>query len=214
LANLILEALKARGLTIDKLSQLTGVSERSLSLILEDQYEKLPPAPYVRGYIVKIAEVLNLEPQKLWQEYLKNNSSIRRSGNEDTLPQNRFAIPKFNKKIAVSSAIIVLVAGYLIFRLPGLLGQPELSITNPGDNQAVVSDPNFTIRGIMNPSDELTVNGDAVYPGKDGNFEKNIILQSGFNNVTFQIKKLLGKTYTITRQIFYQSTSTANGKNQ
>ena len=42
----------------------------------------------------------------------------------------------------------------------------------------------------MNPADELTINGEAVYPDKDGNFDKNILLQSGFNNIIFQTKKL------------------------
>ncbi len=101
LANLILEALKLKGLNLDKLSQLTGVSERSLALILEERFEKLPSAPYIHGYLLKIAEVLNLDGQKLWQEYLKNNAEIRRSGQEDTLPLNRFAIPKLNKKTSL-----------------------------------------------------------------------------------------------------------------
>ncbi len=205
LTNLILEALKLKGLNLDKLSQLTGVSERSLALILEERFEKLPPAPYVHGYLMKIAEALNLDGQKLWQEYLKNNSDLRRSGEEDMLPQNRFAIQKMNKKIVVISAAIIVILVYGAFRLPSLFGQPELDISSPKDNPTIVQDSNFTIHGIMNPADELTINGEAVYAQKDGNFEKEILLQSGFNSVTFEIKKILGKTFTITRQIFYQT---------
>ena len=48
LNNLILEALKLKGMNLEKLSQLTGVSEHSLALLLEEQFDKLPPAPYVR----------------------------------------------------------------------------------------------------------------------------------------------------------------------
>jgi lambda repressor-like predicted transcriptional regulator len=214
LANLILEALKLKGLNLDKLSQLTGVSERSLALILEERFDKLPSAPYVHGYLVKIAEILNLDGQKLWQEYLKNNAEIRRSGQEDTLPLNRFAIPKLNKKIIAAAGAVIIVLIFVIFRLPALFGQPELKISNIKDNPTVVQEANFIIRGIMNPADELTVNGEIVYPDKDGNFEKNILLQSGFNNIIFQTKKLLGKTYTVTKQIFYQTTSTTDGKTQ
>lgn len=205
LTNLILEALKMKGLTIDKLSQMTGVSERSLALILEEKFEKLPPSPYVHGYLVKIAEVLNLDGQKLWQEYLKDNDEIRRSGKEDILPPNRFAIPKTNKKMVIGIGAAVIILGYLAFRLPGLFGQPALTISDLNDNPTTVSDPSFTVHGIMNPADELTINGEAVYPKEDGSFEKNLLLQPGFNNVVFQIKKLLGKTNTITKQVFYQT---------
>lgn len=213
LTNLILEALKLKGLTLDKLSQLTGVSERSLALLIEEKFDKLPPAPYVHGYLVKIAEVLNLDGQKLWQEYLKNNSDIRRSGQADILPPNRFAVQRMNKKVIVVSIIIAIVLIYGAFRLPGLFGQPELKISDLSDNTTVVQDSNFTVRGIMNPADELLVNGEAVYPDKDGNFQKNILLQSGFNNIIFQTKKLLGKTHTVTKQIFYQIKSEIKPQN-
>ncbi|MGC9611089.1 MAG: helix-turn-helix domain-containing protein [Minisyncoccia bacterium] len=210
LTNLILEALKLKGLTIDKLSQMTGVSERSLALLLEERFDKLPPAPYVHGYLVKIAEVLNLDGQKLWQEYLKNNEEIRRSGQEDVLPPNRFAIPKINKKLAVGIAAVIIVLCYLAIRLPAVFGQPEITIQGLDNNPTVVQEASTTVHGIMNPADELKINGEAVYPDKDGNFQKNILLQSGFNNIVFQVKKLLGKTYTINKQVFYQTKENKN----
>ena len=108
----------------------------------------------------------------------------------------------------MASIIAGVIIVYLVIRLPGFLGRPELDIENLSADPTVVLSQNFTIRGIMNSSDELTINGEAVYPAKDGSFEKNILLQSGFNSVVFQIKKLLGKTYTVTKQIFYQATST------
>lgn len=205
LTNLILEALKLKGLTIDKLSQTTGVSERSLALLLEERFEKLPPAPYVHGYLIKIAEALNLDGQKLWQEYLKNNSDLRRSGEEDHLPPNRFAVKKMNKKVVGISVAVALILIYAAFRLPSLFGQPELELSNLVENPTVVENSGFTIHGIMNPADELKINGEAVYPSGDGNFQKEILLQSGFNNVIFEIKKILGKTYTVTKQIFYKT---------
>lgn len=210
LASLILEALKLRGLTLDKLSQITGVSERSLALILEERFDKLPPEPYVHGYIIKIAEALNLDGQKLWQEYLKNNEEIRRSGQEDILPPNRFAIPRINKKIAVGVIAAILILGYLAVRLPAIFGQPEIIIQGMDNNPTVVLEASTTIHGIMNPADELKINGEIIYPDKDGNFQKNVLLQSGFNNIVFQIKKLLGKTYTIDKQIFYQTKENQN----
>lgn len=203
-----------KGLTLDKLSQMTGISERSLALILEEQFDKLPPAPYIRGYLLKIAETLNLDGQRLWQEYLKNNSEIRRSGKEDLLPSNRFAIQKVNRKVVAVSAAVLFILVYGISRLPFLFGQPELKITNLTESPTIVQDANFTVHGIINPADELRVNGEAVYPDKDGNFQKNILLQSGFNNIIFQTKKLLGKTYTVTKQIFYQTNKTENGQTQ
>ena len=135
---------------------------------------------------------------------MKNNEEIRRSGKEDILPLNRFAIPKLNKKIIAISGAVVLVLALVIFRLPVFFGQPELKISNINENPTIVYEATFAVHGIMNSADELTINGEAIYPQKDGNFEKNILLQPGFNNVVFQIKKVLGRTYTVEKQIFYQ----------
>jgi len=70
---IIIDALRARGLTVEKLATTTGISERFISGLLDESFEALPPAPYTRGYILKIAEVLGLEGAVLWKEYVRDH---------------------------------------------------------------------------------------------------------------------------------------------
>ncbi len=205
LSSIILESLRAKGLNFERLSQLSGVSERFLNLLIEGKVEKLPSRPYAHGYILKIAEVLNLEGERLWQEFLKNNESIRRSGKNDQLPKNRFIIPKFNKKILIAGFAIIVISGYILAKAPSFLSKPQLNLENLKENKIVVQEPNYTVKGRFNTSDRLTLNDEQIYPDKAGRFEKSIELQPGFNTLTFKIKKFLGKEYVITKQIFYQA---------
>lgn len=215
LSGFIVEALKTRGMTLEKLSQLSGVSEGALELLLEERFDKLPSAPYIHGYLMKIAEVLNIDGKELWQHYLKNNEELRRSGEEDTLPLNRFITPQINKKVVIIAACIIVIGGYFILRLPSLLGKPELNLRNLDENQIIATSPQFTIEGSMDPADKLTVNGEVIYPDKDGLFKKDVSLQPGFNTFIFEVKKLLGSSYTITKQVFYETQkSNNNGSTQ
>ena len=205
LSSIILESLRAKGLNFERLSQLSGVSERFLNLLIEGKVEKLPSRPYTHGYILKIAEVLNLEGEGLWQEFLKNNESLRRSGKNDQLPKNRFTIPKFNKKILIAGFAIIVIGGYILVKVPSFLGRPQLTFENLPDNKIVVQEPNYAIKGKFNLNDKLTLNDEQIYPDRAGHFEKSIGLQPGFNTLTFKIKKFLGQEYVITKQIFYQA---------
>jgi len=203
LSTILVDALRTKNFNLEKLAELTGVSERFLELLIEEKFGRLPSVPYVRGYLMKIAEVLNLNGEKIWAEYLKDNETVHRSGRQDELPRNRFAAKGLDKKTILIIVVAVAIVVYLIFRIPDFLGGPQLTLFNLNENN-VVREPDFNISGKMNPKDELTINGEIIYPQKDGRFEKVIGLQPNVNIVTFKIKRFLGKEYTITRQIIYQ----------
>ncbi len=206
-SSVIIEALKMKGMSVEKLSQLSGVPENVISLILDEKFGKLPAAPYVHGYIMKIGEVLGVDGEEVWTEYLKNKNDLKRSGEKDVLPPNRFEIPKVNKKMAGVIIVAVLIVLYLGFRLPSIMGSPALTFKDLSNGITVTKDQNFTIKGSVSPGDELTVNGESVLPDKDGGFEKTVVLNPGFNTFNFTATRVLGKTFSTTKQIYYQTES-------
>lgn len=212
-SSFIIEALRVKGISVEKISQLSGVPESFISLIIDEKFEKLPPAPYVHGYIIKMSEVLGLDGEKVWNEYFEKDGHLRRSGERDILPPNRFEIPKINKKIAGAIIIAVLIIIYAGIRLPSILGRPTLTLENISGGITVTKEQNFTIKGTVSPGDEITVNGEALLPDRKGYFEKAIVLNPGFNTFTFIATKVLGRTYSVTKQIFYEASST-NAINQ
>lgn len=205
LPSIILDSLRAKGLNLERLSQLSGVSERFLNLLIDGKFEKLPSRPYAHGYLLKIADILNLDGENLWQEFLKNNETIKRSGKNDELPKNRFALPKFNKKFIIAVLLIIVFGIFIAARASSFLSKPQLDLENPKENKIIVQEPNFTVKGKINPEDRLTLNNEQIYPDKSGHFEKIIELQPGFNTLTFKVKKFLGNEHIIAKQIFYEA---------
>ncbi len=203
-SSILIEAIKVKSTSVEKLSQATGVPENVIGLLINEKFDKLPAAPYVHGYLLKISSALNLDGEKVWKEYLSTEDEIRKSGAEDILPPNRFAIPKVNKKIAGVIIGVVLILIYAAFRLPSIVGTPLISFTDMPGDITVTKDQNFTIQGILKNGDTLSMNGEGLTVDKNGDFQKAVVLNPGFNTFKFEAAKILGKTYSTTKQVYFQ----------
>lgn len=196
------EIVERSGSNIDKLAELTGISPRYLRAFCEGDFKKLPSLPYVRGYLMKISNVLGIDGQELWSAYkeeLKAKIVI-----DDTLPLNRFALkPRSCKNLAIG-IIIIFVIIFLIWRLDDLLGIPKIEISNPA-NDLIVNEDIINIKGtINNYRDKLLINNEEIFIAKDGKFEKEYHLAPGANAIEFRLKRFLGKEVSEVRRVVYQ----------
>jgi len=203
LQEILTETIELRGLNIERLMQLTDIPKRYLLALRDGDYERLPAAPYVRGYLMKIAEALNIDGKILWEIY-RDQMPMKKSGLEDRLPINRFAIKTKNKKILVFGIIILLAIIYLGWRGGEFWGTPEIDVTNPVLSNIVVDAPSIKLTGTINPSDKLTINNEEILVSETGRFEKDFPLEPGMNTIEFKVKKFLGKETSVIRQIIYQ----------
>ncbi|MDD5430692.1 MAG: helix-turn-helix domain-containing protein [Candidatus Pacebacteria bacterium] len=197
------EMFENSGMNCEKLSQLSGVPPHYIHALRNMEPEKLPAAPYVKGYIKRIADVMSFDPEELWLLY-KNDMLHKTSGGFDKLPANRFAIKKLNKTFLAVSIIIVIVAVYFVLNYKNLFGQARLDITSPAETMITIAEPKIELAGKINPKDKLTVNGTEIITDSAGNFKTDYNLQLGMNTVEFKVKKLLGQEKIETYQIIYQ----------
>lgn len=203
-SEILADAMKAKGVSAEKLAQTTGISDRFISLLLDDRFDKLPSAPYVHGYILKIAEILNLDGEELWRVYFKHTDMVKKSGANDALPKNRFISRTVSKKIFLWSALGLVVLIYILVQLFSFFKNPGVSLEGV-DDDTVVATSTFHLVGKADAKDNIILNGEQLYPAANGIFEKDITLTPGFNTLKFEIKKFLGKEYTFERQIFYEA---------
>ncbi len=196
---LLQELMEAKGLDAGKLSDLTDVPQRFISSLVSGDFNDLPSEPYIRGYLFKIAGILEADPNFLWRSF-RQSAEIRSSGPEDILPANRFGLKKASsKKIWILLAALVLV-GFLGFRINSILGKPTLDVSLPEVTMSQI----VKVTGQVNPGDTLTLNNEVIYPDKSGRFEKEIQLEPGLNTLEFRAKRYLGRETKVVRQVLYQ----------
>ena len=203
MTNNLSETLKAlldeHSVTPEKLASTTNIPLRFIVALVNGDLSKLPSAPYVRGYLKKIAPVLHTDPDELIEIY-KSSDRIIRSGESDKLPDNRFNVFGINRGVAITIAIVLILTAFLIFRFDAIFGVASLEVNIP----ETVSEELYTVAGSITPGDQLTLNDEIIYTDETGKFEKEMMLFPGLNKLEFKVKRFLGQERTIQKQIYYE----------
>ncbi len=199
ITTILRELMEAKRLDIGRLADLTDVPKRFVEALVKGNFKQLPAEPYVRGYLFKIAAVLDADPHLLWRQY-RQMTDLPSSGLEDRLPANRFAIKRMNTRRLILVLAIIILLVFLGFRLNNILGKPTLDVSLP----EITSSDTIKVTGRVNPGDRLTLNGEVVYSTEGGLFEKEVQLEPGLNTLEFRVKRYLGREAKITKEIFYQ----------
>ena len=197
------QKLKERGLTLKQLAEMTGIAGKHLENLSFGRFEKLPPTPYLHGYLEKLGGILGFDPEEWWQ-HLKREDLVARSGSADKMPGNRFG-KKAKRWIAISGLIAALLALYVGLRFSAILGAPKLTIDEPPAALERVYVDRVTFRGSLRGGDDLYLFNERIPLAEDGTFVKEVSLQPGPNTIEFRATKILGKEIKVTRQLFYEA---------
>ena len=75
---------KAVGVKIQEIQHITKISTSILKAIEENRFEELPPATYLRSFLKSYAKVLQTDPQKIIDGYLKTISLAKNTNDSDS----------------------------------------------------------------------------------------------------------------------------------
>ena len=197
----IREQLQNKNLNLEKLSEISGVPENFLEDLLSENFEKLPSYPYLRAYLLKVSQILDLNEKEIIAHF--KDLAFKKSGTEDLLPFNRFIVRKNKAKIFLTLLIILFLV-FLLFRVYKMVYSFEFSLEPPFENSEIsVSASELKIKGRIGRDVRLIINGQKVSSNRNGYFEKEIFLVPGLNTIEFTLKKILGRDKNIIKQVFY-----------
>ncbi|MBI4086328.1 MAG: helix-turn-helix domain-containing protein [Candidatus Liptonbacteria bacterium] len=202
LGSFLSERMRERGVTVKRLSELTGISVKHLEALREGRFDQLPSAPYLRGYLMKLGQILEFDANDWW-EGLRNARPAKNSAPTDELPKNRFKKEPV-KKYIIPGALAIILIFYFGFRFSKIFGQPSITISYPAENVTIVSQDSVSIIGRMTGGDTLKVNFETISAGQNGDWQKTVSLQPGINTIEISAKKFLGRETKIIRQVIYE----------
>jgi cytoskeletal protein RodZ len=207
LKEILKEEMRAKGLTAEKLAEIAEIAPKYINALIDSDFGNLPPAPYVRGYLKKIADALEIDFDMLWH-YYDREARIARSGRNDMLPTNRYAIKPVNKARLAVGAVAVIALAYFFPILVDFFGRPSLEIVAPAQDQIVVSSQDYMLEGrVKRAQDRVYINDTEIDVQQDGAFSKQVFLDEGKNTYVFRAKRFLGREMSVTRNIFYKPSS-------
>lgn len=197
-----------RGYQLAEVSKRTMIPAEYIEYLEKGKYESLPAKVYVEGYVRKVAAALNLNQNAMVKVYkrevgIQENLDKEHKRHEKT---SRFSNPRFVvhptllRNIGVASLILAAI-GYLWFQVSSLSKAPEISLIQPASDTRVSQDE-LLVLGTVSRGSTVNINGQSVFVSETGDFKENLTLESGANSIQVQAQNRLGKTTTITRQIY------------
>jgi hypothetical protein len=196
------ERVKAKGMSLKKLADLSGVPIVHLERMSRGNYTEFPAAPYLRGYLRILGRILGFD-HHVWLDYFDHIRILKVSGTTDQLPTNRYA-HETAVRYAWLIALGVILLLYLGFRFSKILGTPSLLVTAPTEAMIKTDTSPFEVAGSAKGSDEVKVNSEPVIVSPDGSWNKEIALQPGLNTIEVVARKILGGERRITRELIYE----------
>ena len=196
------EKIKEKGISLKRLAEMTGIAPAHIENLLRGDYEEMPSAPYFRGYLLRLGKALDFNGEEWWVKF-KKAKDVKRSGEGDDLPDNRFIKqnPPGYVWAILAGAVIIL---YLAFQAPRIFGKPIVNVSFPSQNPFVTESSTLTLEGTAQGADSFTLNGDPITIAQDGTWQKTVLLQTGPNTYQITAKKFLGGQTDKVEQIFYE----------
>lgn len=199
------DRVKEKGISLKKLSDMTGIAVNHIENMLRGDFENIPPAPYFRGYLMRLGEALNFDGEAWWLK-IKREEGVGTSGPADALPKNRFIRKSPTKMIFATAGILVLLIAFGL-SLPHILGKPIVTIVSPQVNPYVATVNSVIIQGVVQNANSLYLitpsASEEITISSDGSWQKDVMLEGGANTFDISAKKLLGGTTNVVEQIIY-----------
>ncbi|PJE57969.1 MAG: hypothetical protein COU81_03220 [Candidatus Portnoybacteria bacterium CG10_big_fil_rev_8_21_14_0_10_36_7] len=199
----------AQKISLEELSFNTKIQLKYLQLMEAEEYGSLPADIYVRGFLVKYADYLNLDAEPILDQFEKERGvmyKIAKKPEHQSLPslvQRNISITP--KTISISALIVLFSLGifYVIFQWAYLLLPPKLLVENfPRDG--IINVRTYSLEGETNHGNSLTINNRKIYIDKDGLFKEIINLTEGENILRLLVKNQLGRVTKEDYKLIYQ----------
>lgn len=197
LGDILREAREARGLTLAQVQGKIRISTKFLDALENGQYETLPTAVHVRGFLRNYARFLELDPKPLLERYEsgQNRRPVRATLNGSAYLQNTAPIPSLdehpffvpvnvelggNRNDSDSTMRLVIIAALLIALALVANRFIPLLIGNGDGTSALTQGLNEAVSGIINNGDnqETAIEVTDETPLSTG----ELIIPTGVNN--------------------------------
>lgn len=185
--------------TLEEVEKAIKIRKELLVALESDNYKRLPPPTFVRGFIKNYATFLGLDANKLLAVFRREFAEDRHKPYIMDAFSNPVGKPKFKfTPTQLLGAVIILIIlsffGYLWVQYRQFVGTPALSVISPVD-QMTTDNSSLEVIGKTDPEVKVTVNSQEIQVDSNGDFKEQITLSNQVNKITIAaISKFNQKT--------------------
>ncbi len=195
-----------QGFSLEDIAQESRIKLKYLKALENDQFDQLPAATFVKGYIKSYAHILDIDYKPLIALLRRD---FKESADGQLLPrefiqpiirQGNFQKPITLVMIGVVTVFLVLM-GYVGWQWYNLNRPPQLEVYSPEENQFVSSE--VVVEGQTEEETVITVNAQPVALNPDGTFKTKLHLpREGISTITVESTDKNGKSSLEQRTVY------------
>lgn len=200
------ETREAKLLTLEDVERHTRIRVELLEALEKDDYDRLPPATFIQGFIKNYGRFLQLDIQKLLALFRRDYEAKKH------MPVVMESLKSPNKKkkftltpsMLIGTVVVLIVLcffAYLWVEYRQFVGAPELIVNSPQDQQTV-DIPSVVVEGKTEPEVKVAVNEQEVGTDSEGKFREEIKLSATTNKVTITATSKFGQQAKVERTVF------------
>jgi cytoskeleton protein RodZ len=202
----ILKEARLKGsLTLEDISHQTKISRQYLEAIEQNDFRRLPPSAFTKGFMQNYAKVVRLNPKNVLAIFRRDYDQdekgriIPRSIADPVKTTKNWFNPT-TTSLVISGIIGIIIAGFFIRQIILFNSAPELNVTEPPENDQSTSP--VTVSGHTQPQATVTVNNRPVTVTESGEFTAQVPLTTGEHTLVITATSRSNRERTVQRIIF------------
>lgn len=194
--------------TLETVEKQIKIRKKFLSALEENQWNKLPSLPYIKGFIRNYSNFLGLQGEEMLaifrrQYQFDEHDNLLPEG--ITKPLNEPFI-RFTPQTIVAILSFLLLAVFFIYlgvQYRSFTSAPTLLVSKPIEGEILAADA-VQISGKTDSDAVVEINNKKIALKDNGEFATELTLSPGINTITIESVSKYGKRKTITRTISIQ----------
>ncbi len=196
-------------LTLEEIERQLRIRKKFLVALEENNWDKLPSLPYIKGFLRNYSSFLGLKPEEMVAIFRRQYAQHERTKllpEGVTNPLNEPALHLTPQAAVIIATVLCILTffGYLFIQYRSYTSPPNLTISTPAEG-AVLSGEKITVSGTTDRDAVISVNNQKIALSENGEFTTDLTLAPGVNTIIIDSVSKYGKKKTVTRTVQIQS---------
>lgn len=198
------EARSKKQISLENIASRTKINLSYLHAIEQNDFSKLPPSAFTKGFMQNYAKIVGLNPKTVLAIFRRDYDQDEKGriiprSLSDPVKTPKIPFNPTTTSIIISLIVSILIATFFIRQVIVFRAAPNISLSEPQEESQVTS-PVF-IQGNTQPEATITINNQTISVTEDGSFTAEFELSPGEHTLVVTATSRNNKQRTLQRII-------------
>ena len=200
----------------EEVNKRTTIQPKFLTALENGVFKILPADVYVFGFLKQLSTLYSIDSLALIEQYKKERDIQQPLSHKNEYSVGAWYNRRFKKLVITPKILsfsfglifVVLSIGYIVWQVWSINRTPSLQVFEPSNNSAI-SGSSVRVKGKTDIGMSIEVNGQGIFVDSHGNFETQLGLNPGPEQIVVTAKNRFDKIASQAISVIGQATTSA-----